>query len=80
MMKDVEKGRIDRVVVYSFSRYARSTSHLLQALNTFKEKANGVTSEILDEEITEELEEKVTPKKQPEEVEVPPVPIPVVRF
>ncbi len=38
MMKDVEEGRIDRVIVYSFSRYARSTSHLLQALTIFKEK------------------------------------------
>ncbi len=38
MMKDVEEGRIDRVIVYSFSRYARSTSHLLQALSTFKDK------------------------------------------
>ena len=38
MMKDVEEGRVDRVIVYSFSRYARSTSHLLQALTTFKEK------------------------------------------
>lgn len=180
MMKDVEEGRIDRVVVYSFSRYARSTSHLLQALNTFKEKevafvsitenidtdtplgvavfsiisaisqlerdlirervinglkaakergvrigrkktrpsalirrlrskgltfrdianlancsqgsvaleikqwnkekAEGKISEVLDDEITVELEEKEIPKKEPEEIEVPPVPIPVVRY
>lgn len=38
MMKDVDDGKIDRVIVYSFSRYARSTSHLLKALETFKEK------------------------------------------
>ena len=36
MMKDVEDGKVERVVVYSFSRYARSTSHLLRALETFK--------------------------------------------
>lgn len=36
MMKDVEDGKIERVIVYSFSRYARSTSHLLRALETFK--------------------------------------------
>jgi DNA invertase Pin-like site-specific DNA recombinase len=36
MMKDVEEGKIEKVIVYSFSRYARSTSHLLKALETFK--------------------------------------------
>jgi DNA invertase Pin-like site-specific DNA recombinase len=36
MMKDVSDGKIERVIVYSFSRYARSTSHLLRALETFK--------------------------------------------
>lgn len=36
MMKDVNDGNIGRVIVYSFSRYARSTSHLLKALETFK--------------------------------------------
>jgi site-specific DNA recombinase len=36
MMKDVEDGKIDKVVVYSFSRYARSTTHLLKALEIFK--------------------------------------------
>ena len=45
-----------------------------------KEKAEGITSEVLDEEITEELEEKLNPKKEPEEVEIPPEPIPVVRY
>ena len=36
MMKDVDDGKIEKVVVYSFSRYARSTTHLLKALETFK--------------------------------------------
>ncbi len=36
MMKDVKEGKIEKVIVYSFSRYARSTTHLLQALETFK--------------------------------------------
>ena len=36
MMEDVKNGKIERVIVYSFSRYARSTSHLLRALETFK--------------------------------------------
>jgi DNA invertase Pin-like site-specific DNA recombinase len=36
MMEDVKSGKIERVIVYSFSRYARSTSHLLKALETFK--------------------------------------------
>ena len=36
MMEDVKQGKIERVIVYSFSRYARSTSHLLKALETFK--------------------------------------------
>ena len=38
MMQDVEDGKIDRVCVYSFSRYARSTTHLLKALEIFKAK------------------------------------------
>jgi DNA invertase Pin-like site-specific DNA recombinase len=36
MMKAVRNKEIDRVIVYSFSRYARSTSHLLSALEEFK--------------------------------------------
>jgi DNA invertase Pin-like site-specific DNA recombinase len=36
MMKAVRAGEVDRVVVYSFSRYARSCSHLLAALEEFK--------------------------------------------
>lgn len=38
MMAAVENGEISSVVVYSFSRFARSTTHLLQALQTFKKK------------------------------------------
>ena len=44
MMRDVEEGKIDRVVVYSFSRYARSTRHLLSALETFKSLGVGFVS------------------------------------
>jgi len=36
MMKAVRDGEINRVIVYSFSRYARSTTHLLTALESFK--------------------------------------------
>src|SRR5690606_23133975 len=38
LMKDVDEGKIERVCVYSFSRYARSTTHLLKALEVFKKK------------------------------------------
>lgn len=36
MMKAVRNGEVNRVIVYSFSRYARSTTHLLSALEEFK--------------------------------------------
>ena len=36
MMAAVEAGEISTVVVYSFSRFARSTTHLLNALTRFK--------------------------------------------
>jgi DNA invertase Pin-like site-specific DNA recombinase len=36
MMLDVRGGRIGAVVVYSFSRFARSTTHLLNALSEFQ--------------------------------------------
>ncbi len=36
LMAAVENGEISAVVVYSFSRFARSTTHLLQALQIFK--------------------------------------------
>lgn len=36
MMKDVRDGMIEKVIVYNFSRYARSVTHLLRALEEFK--------------------------------------------
>ena len=36
MMQEVNDGKISQVIVYSFSRYARSTTHLLNALTIFK--------------------------------------------
>ncbi|MGZ3722604.1 MAG: recombinase family protein [Bdellovibrionales bacterium] len=38
MMAAVEAGEVSTVVVYSFSRFARSTTHLLNALTKFKSK------------------------------------------
>lgn len=38
MMTAVETDEISSVVVYSFSRFARSTTHLLNALQIFKKK------------------------------------------
>lgn len=38
LMLAVQNDEISSVVVYSFSRFARSTTHLLQALQTFKKK------------------------------------------
>lgn len=38
MMAAVESDEISSVVVYSFSRFARSTTHLLNALQVFKRK------------------------------------------
>lgn len=38
MMIAVNNGEVDSVVVYSFSRFARSTTHLLNALQVFKAK------------------------------------------
>jgi len=38
LMQRVEKGEIEQVIVFSFSRFARSVSHLLKALQKFKEK------------------------------------------
>lgn len=37
-MAAVEAGGAEQVVVFSFSRFARSVSHLLKALQKFKEK------------------------------------------
>ena len=44
MMKDVREGLIDKVIVYSFSRYARSVTHLLKALEEFKRISVGFVS------------------------------------
>ncbi len=44
MMNEVREGKIKRVIVYSFSRYARSVSHLLKALEEFKERDIEFTS------------------------------------
>jgi site-specific DNA recombinase len=38
MMAAVERDEISAVVVHSFSRFARSTTHLLNALTRFKQK------------------------------------------
>ncbi len=38
MMEAVNKDEISSVVVYSFSRFARSTTHLLNALQIFKKR------------------------------------------
>lgn len=37
LMKDVEDDKISAVVVYSFSRFARSVSHLMQAMEIFRD-------------------------------------------
>jgi DNA invertase Pin-like site-specific DNA recombinase len=38
LMAMVENNEIEQIIVFSFSRFARSTSHLLNALKKFKEK------------------------------------------
>jgi DNA invertase Pin-like site-specific DNA recombinase len=38
LMERVDAGEIEQVIVFSFSRFARSVSHLLKALNIFKQK------------------------------------------
>ena len=37
MMELARSGKIKRIIVYSFSRFARSTKHLLEALEEFNE-------------------------------------------
>src|SRR6185437_4074606 len=37
LMADVDRGEIASVIVYSFSRFARSVTHLLQALQKFEQ-------------------------------------------
>ncbi len=44
MMKDVRDGLIEKVIVYSFSRYARSVTHLLRALEEFRKMNVGFVS------------------------------------
>ncbi len=44
MMKDVRDGLIGKVIVYSFSRYARSVTHLLRALEEFRKLECGFVS------------------------------------
>ena len=39
LMARVEAGGVEQVVVFSFSRFARSVSHLLKALQKFKDKS-----------------------------------------
>ena len=50
MMADVRAGGISTVVVYSFSRFARSTTHLLNALSEFQSLGVNFSS------ITEQLD------------------------
>jgi site-specific DNA recombinase len=44
MMAAVEADEVSSVIVYSFSRFARSTTHLLNALQKFKQKGVHFTS------------------------------------
>lgn len=48
-MNMVEKDQVEQVIVFSFSRFARSTSHLLKALSKFKERSvrfNSITESL----------------------------------
>ena len=44
MMKAVEGGEIESVVVFAFSRYARSVTHMLKGLETFKKCSTNFVS------------------------------------
>ena len=44
MMKAVENGEIESVVVFAFSRYARSVTHMLRGLETFKKYSTNFVS------------------------------------
>ena len=44
MMEKVNKGEVDIVIVYSFSRFARSMKHLLEAMDIFKDKGTEFVS------------------------------------
>ncbi len=50
MLQEVRDGKISKVVVFAFSRFARSTTHLLGALNEFKKHNTDFVS------ITEKIE------------------------
>ncbi|MEC7276308.1 MAG: recombinase family protein [Bdellovibrionota bacterium] len=50
MMKAVKDGQVSKVIVFAFSRFARSTTHLLNALNEFKQYGADFVS------ITEKIE------------------------
>jgi len=43
-MQSVQEGRVSSVIVYSFSRFARSTRHLLEALEEFRKRDVSFTS------------------------------------
>jgi DNA invertase Pin-like site-specific DNA recombinase len=38
LLMECEIGNVERIIVYSFSRFARSTSHLLRTLEYFKQR------------------------------------------
>lgn len=44
MMKAVEEGEIESVVVFAFSRFARSVTHMLKGLETFKRHSTNFVS------------------------------------
>ena len=44
LMSMVEDNEVEQIIVFSFSRFARSTSHLLKGLKIFKEKNTRFTS------------------------------------
>ncbi len=44
MMRAVEDGEIESVVVFAFSRYARSVTHMLKGLETFKKCSTNFVS------------------------------------
>ena len=44
MMRAVEAGEIDSVIVFAFSRYARSVTHMLRGLETFKKQNTNFVS------------------------------------
>lgn len=49
LMESCQKGEVETVIVYSFSRFARSTKHLLAALDEFNEL--GITFISISEQV-----------------------------